>query len=116
METESWPTAVQRQLREFTAERDWARFHTPRSLLLAMVGEVGELAELYQWDSGDDVPMQRVAEEIADVAIYLLRFADVTEVDIEKAVEEKMRANVVRYPADRWWGRAGRASNEVGGS
>jgi dCTP diphosphatase len=53
-EIDAWPARVQRQLAEFARERDWARFHDPRSLLLALVGEVGELAELYQWQTGID--------------------------------------------------------------
>lgn len=113
MTSSSWPKTVQQKLRAFAAERDWERFHTPRNLLLALVGEVGELAELYQWDDGDGVAAQQVAEEIADVAIYLLRLADVVGVDIEQAVEQKMRSNAARYPSEAWMGRAGRAGAQT---
>jgi dCTP diphosphatase len=112
MTQRSWPEDVQQRLRTFAVERDWVQFHTPRNLVLALVGEVGELAELYQWDPGDAIPHQRVAEEIADVAIYLLRLADVVGVDIEQAVTAKIRANADRYPIDRWTGHAGRAGHE----
>jgi dCTP diphosphatase len=108
MET-SWPARTQRQLRDFAAERDWEQFHTPRNLVLALVGEVGELAELYQWSETDAPPRQRVAEELADVAIYLLRLADVAEVDLEDAVETKIAMNGRRYPASEWRGRSGKA-------
>ena len=72
-----------RDLREFAAERDWTRFHRPRSLGLALMGEVGELAELLQFH-GDAESMalsaelvDKMAQEVADVAIYAIRLADV---------------------------------------
>ena len=108
MESASWPVTVQGQLRQFAEDRDWTQFHTPRNLVLALTGEVGELAELFQWDPPEISP-KRLAEEIADVAMYLLRLADVTGVDIEEAVADKLRSNAERYPADQWTGRAGRA-------
>jgi dCTP diphosphatase len=69
----------------FATDRLWSRFHTPRSLVLAIMGELGELAELFQW-RGDDADgmdgwsqddLDHVGQEFADVAIYLLRLADV---------------------------------------
>ena len=89
-------------LRQFALERLWNRFHTPRNIALALIGEVGELAELFQW-SGDtnDEPtagnsqfkglmsigwsaeqVDKVGQEIADVSIYLLRLADVSGVSL----------------------------------
>lgn len=94
-----WPGQVQAALRRFAEERDWTRFHLPRNLLLALVGEVGELAELYQWDPAEPPPADRLAEEVADVLIYLLRFADVAGVDVVRAVADKMAVNAVRFPA-----------------
>jgi dCTP diphosphatase len=68
------------RMREFTEERDWGQFHDPKSLILALVGEVGELAELFQWMPADDAvrraatePLRtRIGEELADVLIYLV--------------------------------------------
>lgn len=96
--TNEWPAQVQQQLRRFAEERDWPQYHTPRNLLLALVGEVGELTELYQWDPAEPPPYPRVAEEIADVMIYLLRFADVTGIDVAKAVADKIAYNETRFP------------------
>ena len=93
-----WPAQVQHELRRFAEARDWPRFHTPRNLLLALVGEVGELAELYQWDPPEPPPADRVAEEVADVLIYLLRFADIAGVDVAKAVAAKIARNEHRFP------------------
>jgi NTP pyrophosphatase (non-canonical NTP hydrolase) len=95
---DDWPAQVQQELRRFAEARDWPRYHTPRNLLLALVGEVGELAELYQWDPPTPPPPDRVAEEVADVLIYLLRFADVAGVDVAKAVSVKIARNEQRFP------------------
>jgi dCTP diphosphatase len=97
-----------RRMRQFTEARDWARFHDPKSLALALVGEVGELAELLQWvryeDQADVVreqPLQgRFAEELSDVLLYLLRLADVVGVDLARAASDKLRTNDQRFPPD----------------
>jgi dCTP diphosphatase len=93
-------------MRHFTEDRDWARFHDPKSLTLALVGEVGELAELLQWVRHEDQavavreqPLQdRLAEEMSDVLLYLLRLADVVGVDLGQAAAEKLQANEERFP------------------
>ncbi len=97
-----------RRMRHFTEARDWAQFHDPKSLTLALVGEVGELAELLQWvrheDQGTVVREQplhdRLAEEMSDVLLYLLRLADVVGVDLAEAAAAKLRSNEERFPLD----------------
>ena len=99
--------ALRKKLRKFVREREWEQFHTPRSLLLALIGEMGELAELFQWLTDEQASelMQdpklaaRVRDEMADVFGYLLRLADVIGVDLGEALEAKIRLNAVRYPA-----------------
>ena len=102
-------------IRTFTAERDWDQFHDPKSLVLALVGEVGELAELLQWLPADraqavaaEEPLHtRVGEEISDVLIYLVRLADVLRIDLPEAARAKLRAAEGRFPAERCaWYRA----------
>jgi dCTP diphosphatase len=93
-------------MREFTAERDWARFHDPKSVLLALVGEVGELAELVQWLPADDVrdlagaePLRgRLGEEMSDVLLYLVLLADVLDLDLATAARAKLAANARKHP------------------
>ncbi|PWJ48467.1 dCTP diphosphatase [Quadrisphaera granulorum] len=100
---------LQRMLRDFSAEREWQRFNTPRNLALAMVGEVGEVAELLQWltdaeaaaiatDPDREQLRQRAGEEISDVLAYLLLLADSLGVDVERAFTAKLAANAVKYP------------------
>jgi NTP pyrophosphatase (non-canonical NTP hydrolase) len=104
-------------LRRFAAERDWEQFHTPKNLVMALVGEVGELVEHFQWltpeESAevmkDDSRAGLVAEELADVFIYLTRLADILGVDLLDAACTKLEANARRYPADRVRGSADKA-------
>ena len=96
------------ELRRFTAERDWERFHTPKNLAVSLAIEVGELLEHVQWGSDDEIAARirtpdgkaAIAEEMADVLIYLVRLADVVEIDLLDAAAAKIAANADRYPAD----------------
>lgn len=100
--------ALTADIRAFAKERDWEQFHDPKSLILALVGEVGELAELFQWVSADQATTEfgrperkeRAAEEISDVLTYLLRLADVLEVDVAAAVRGKLEDSHRRFEAE----------------
>lgn len=102
------------QLASFAAERGWEKFHTPRNLLLALVGEVGELSELFQWRGDedarpglpgwDDVAKTRVGDELADVLLYLIRLADACEIDLSQAVAAKLQKNATKYPVQKCFG------------
>jgi dCTP diphosphatase len=106
--------AIQELLRQFAEQRDWGQFHTPRNLVLALAGEVGELASLLQWTPDDEVETwlkddaNRLAleAEMADVFAYLLRLADVAGVDLAAALSAKTQLNESRYPQDRAKGSA----------
>jgi dCTP diphosphatase len=100
----------------FAKARDWDQFHSPRNVLLAMVGEVGELSELFQWrgDAGcavglpDWTPHDKthLGEEMADVLLYLVRLADKCGVDLPSAAKRKLEKNAAKYPPGRCRGRA----------
>ena len=98
-------------LREFAAERDWERFHTPKNLAMALAGEAGELVAELQWLTPDEsgelegAARARVADEMADVLHYLVRMADVMDIDLLAACESKIARNAVRYPAAEHLGR-----------
>jgi dCTP diphosphatase len=100
---------LQRQLREFAAERDWEQFHSPKNLVMALTGEVGELTELFQWLTpeqsarvmDDAADADKVRDELADVLAYLLRLSDVLGVDLEGALAAKIIKNAAKYPAAR---------------
>jgi len=103
-------------LRGFADNRDWNQFHTPRNLVLALAGEVGELAASLQWVSDSEVSewlkssenRSQFEAELADVFSYLLRLADETGVDLGKALRAKMLVNEMRYPQDRSRGSSGK--------
>jgi dCTP diphosphatase len=104
---------LRRRLEDFARARDWEQFHTPRNLVLALVGEVGELAELVQWRSDGDLLREAHTEaigslrdELADILIYLVRLADVLDVDLEAAARDKVDHNERGYPVDRSRGSA----------
>ena len=105
---------LQRELREFAVQRDWERFHTPKNLAMALAGEVGELVELFQWLTPDESaavmtrPGQadRVRDEVADVFAYLLRLADILDIDLAAALRDKVGRNEQRYPVELAKGRA----------
>jgi dCTP diphosphatase len=95
------------RLRQFTAERDWDQFHTPKNLAMALVAEAGELAAEFQWLTAaqSSAPTQeqlgRIRAEAADVLIYLLRLADKLGFDPLAAAAAKIEDNERRYPADK---------------
>lgn len=105
---------LQGRLRRFAAARDWQQFHSPKNLVMALTGEIGELTELFQWLSAEesvDVMQSpetagRVREELADVFGYVLRLADVLEVDLASALEAKIAVNEQKYPVDQSRGSA----------
>jgi dCTP diphosphatase len=106
--------ALRERMQQFTNDRDWGRFHDPKSLILALVGEVGELAELFQWLPAPDArrlaqhdPLKtRVGEEIADVLLYLIRLADILNIDLGIAAHAKMDDSERRFPPEPGAGTA----------
>jgi NTP pyrophosphatase (non-canonical NTP hydrolase) len=100
--------AIQATLRAFNKDRDWDRYHTPKNLSMALAGEAAELLEIFQWMTPDesvavrDVPHLKhdVEEEIGDVVNYVLRIADVLDIDVEQAVLNKIKKNALKYPPD----------------
>lgn len=98
---------LQAYLRRYAAERDWDQFHSPKNLSMALSVEAAELVECFQWlteeQSMNLSPLQlsAVADEIADIQIYLARLADKLGVDIFEAVRQKTRKNEAKYPADK---------------
>jgi NTP pyrophosphatase (non-canonical NTP hydrolase) len=108
--------ALQERLRRFAAERDWEQFHSPKNLAMALCVEAAELVEIFQWlteaQSADlDAPTRAaVADEIADIQIYLALLADRLDIEVASAVDHKMAVNARKYPADLVRGSAAKRS------
>jgi NTP pyrophosphatase (non-canonical NTP hydrolase) len=102
---------IRDKLAAFNAERDWAQYHSPRNLAMAVSVEAGELLELFLWsaDGGPQPPVAsrqpRVAEEAADVLISLLNLCNAAGIDLAAAVEAKIARNAEKYPVSRATGR-----------
>ena len=99
-------------LRQFAAERDWDKFHSPKNLASALSVEAAELLERFQWLTEDESrslsppDRARVSEEMADVLNYLVRLADKLDVDLLDAARQKMQLNAQKYPVEKSRGSA----------
>lgn len=99
--------ALQQTLRDFAAARHWQPFHTPKNLSTALLVEAAELAEIFQWMSAeesqaahrDTAMKEHIADEVADVLLYLLQLADQCAIDIPTAVTNKLAKNASKHPA-----------------
>ncbi len=96
-------------LERFAAERNRAQFHSPKNLVMALTGEVGELSEIFQWmdeEQSKDAARhpdtaQAVQDELADVLMYLVRLASVLGVDLDAAARQKLEQNNRKYPVEK---------------
>lgn len=100
-------SALEVVLQQFADQRDWQKFHSPKNLAMALAGEVGELLEIFQWRTEEEskhvaqmpATAQHVRQELADVALYLVRLASVLDVDLDAAIRDKLVLNAQKYPA-----------------
>jgi NTP pyrophosphatase (non-canonical NTP hydrolase) len=99
-------------LRSFAAERDWDQFHTPKNLATSISVEAAELLELFQWSRGqqgwhETAPAAfrtKIEEELADILLYVIRFADKAQIDLQAAAERKIASNAAKYPPEQFRG------------
>ena len=100
-------SALRDAIRNFAQARDWEQFHTPKNLVMALSVETAELMEHFQWLTGaqsqhlDSQTKAEVAQEIADVLIYLTRLADVLDIDPLQAAFDKIQINAQKYPVEK---------------
>ncbi len=105
-------TSLKQKLRIFSEDRDWDQFHSPKNLSMALIVEVAELVEHFQWLTEEqsrtlsEEKLGEVKEELADILIYLVRLADTLDVDILRAAGEKIEKNRTRYPIEKAKGNA----------
>jgi len=112
MTTHDWWRELHCQIEQFSDDRQWQRFHSPKNLSMALCVEAGELMEHFQWLSEQDSlaladpKKHEVAMEMADVFIYLIRMAQRLQIDLPRAALEKMQRNAEKYPIALSRGRA----------
>jgi dCTP diphosphatase len=105
---------VKSRVLAFARERDWEQFHAPKNLAMALAAEAGELMEHFLWAetaasraiAADPAKKKKIEEELADVVIYALEFANMSGIDVAAAIEAKMAANARKYPVEKSRGRS----------
>lgn len=90
----------------FTQERDWDQFHNGKDLALALSIEAAELNEAFLWKDANDVNVDKVKEELADIFNYAILIADKYDLDVKQIVLDKLRRNAEKYPVDKAYGSA----------
>ena len=97
---------IQNKLSDFAKKRDWEKFHNLKNLAISINIESSELLEIFQWDDNQKVDeklkkkqfRERISDEVADVLLYLLRFSQIANLDLEKICLKKMKKNAKKYP------------------
>jgi dCTP diphosphatase len=110
-----------KKIQAFSDERDWSQFHTAKNIIIAVSAEVGELAEVVQWKSDQEAAdylntpegKSKLSEEVADVAIYLLRICQQQNLNFIDIINSKMQLNAGKYPVDKSKGSS-KKYNELG--
>lgn len=99
------------QLREkilqFRDERNWKQFHNPKDLALSLSLEASELLELFQWKTSEeavDKNLEKMKEELADILIYAILFANELDIDVKTIIEDKLKLNIEKYPTELAFG------------
>ncbi len=100
---------IAEELQQFATQRDWGQFHTPKNLATSISIESAELLELFQWTRGqkdwsdlkDAELKKKVENEVADILLYLIRFSDLANIDMEKAALRKILINAKKYPIEK---------------
>jgi len=90
----------------FRDERDWAQFHNPKDLALAINIEAGELLEVFLWKKPEEADIDKVKEELADVFAYAFLLADRYGLDVRELVLNKIEKNAKKYPIEKSLGNS----------
>ena len=103
---------LKEKVKEFCDKRDWDQFHNAKELAVALSIEAGELLEHFRWKTAEEVkermedPKKReeIQDEMADVLYFLVRIAQIYDIDLSEALEKKMDKNDKKYPVDKFKG------------
>ena len=98
--------SLMREVVAFRDERDWKQFHNGKDLALGLSIEAAELNELFLWKKAEDVDVEKLKEELADVMNYVLLMADAFSLDLAEIVRQKIKMNAQKYPVDKAKGKA----------
>ncbi|MBD8522728.1 nucleotide pyrophosphohydrolase [Lysinibacillus fusiformis] len=99
---------LREQILKFRDDRNWQQFHNPKDLALSISLEASELLELFQWKTSEEAVeknLEKMKEELADVLIYSILFANETGMDLNSIIQEKLDKNTLKYPVDKSYGK-----------
>lgn len=91
---------------QFTQERDWDQFHNGKDLAIALSIEAAELNEAFLWKKPEEVNVEKVKEELADIFNYAILIADKYDLNIKQIVMDKLHRNAEKYPIEKAYGSA----------
>ena len=105
-------TDLKHFVEDFVQERDWSQFHNAKNLSMALAIEAGELMDIFKWSTAEECntmmseesSRQEAVDELADVLIYAIAFANRNNINISNAIDQKMVKNRKKYPADKFEG------------
>jgi NTP pyrophosphatase (non-canonical NTP hydrolase) len=95
------------KIKTFCEERDWDQYHNPKDLAIGISTEAAELLDLFRFKNNEEIQdtvinrRELIEDELADVLFFVLRFAQTNDIDLKKALENKMAKNAVKYPVDK---------------
>ena len=100
---------LKEQVDEYIEEREWKKYHNPKDLSFSMVIELAELMEIFQWEDqesidkmlDDEEELEKIKDEVADVAIYLLSFCNTADIDLSSTVLNKIEKIKKKYPKEK---------------
>jgi len=92
--------SITAQLIRFRDERDWAQFHNPKDLALALSIEASELLELFLWKNAEDADPDKLKDELADVFSFAFLLAEKYQLDVKQIIQDKMQKNAAKYPVE----------------
>ena len=113
MDIETTVADLKEEVEQFVSERDWAQFHSPKNLSMALAIEASELMDLFKWNTVEESKeimatadtRESATDELADILIYSIAFANRNKIDISDAIKNKITKNELKYPAKKYKGR-----------
>lgn len=92
---------LQQRIQQFSEERDWDQFHNGKDLAIGLSIEASELLEAFLWKEPEDVNIEKVKEELADVLNYALQIATKYDLNVQQIVLDKLAKNAEKYPVEK---------------
>lgn len=101
------------KVKDFCEKREWDQFHNPKDLAIGISTEANELLEIFRFMTEKQMKnlfqrvetREHIEEELADVFFFVLRFAQMNELDLAKCLEMKLRKNEIKYPVEKIRGK-----------